>query len=140
MTKSEPIHVFVYGTLRPILATGEPRLLVEGLRNDGPAIVQGQLFDLGDYPGLVVGPGTVHGDLLVVDTVDQLVALDAYEECGPPNPLFIRERTTAQRTDGSRVAVWVYRYRLAVTDSKIIAGGDYARHMQRNSSYSSWLQ
>ncbi len=131
-----PCHVFVYGTLRPLLATGEPRLLVEALRNDGPAIVQGQLFDLGDYPGLIAGPGTVHGDLLVVDIADQLAALDAYEECGPPSPLFKRERTTAWRPDGSLLAVWVYRYCLSVVDAEPIAGGDYALHRQRASGCS----
>jgi Uncharacterized conserved protein len=50
---AEPRHVFVYGTLRPALATGEPRLLIEPLQPAGPATVQGLLYDLGDYPGLV---------------------------------------------------------------------------------------
>ena len=126
-----PRHVFVYGTLRPTLATGEPRLLIETLRDDGPATVEGQLFELGDYPGLVAGAGTVHGDLLAFDTAEQLTALDAYEECGPPSPLFKREQATARRPDGSRVSVWFYRYCRAVAAAKPIPEGDYALHRQR---------
>ena len=76
------------------------------------------------------------GDLLVVDIADQLAALDAYEECDPPSPLFKRERTTAWRPDGSLLAVWVYRYCLSVVDAEPIAGGDYALHRQRASGCS----
>jgi len=128
---AEPRHVFVYGTLRPLLATGEPQLLVETLQEDGPATVRGQLFDLGEYPGLIPGPGTVHGDLLAIAGDGQLAALDAYEECGPPHPLFRRELATALRPDGSSVAVWLYRYCRPVTGAWLIADGDYARHLHR---------
>lgn len=127
---AEPRHVFVYGTLRPVLASGEPRLLVEALQEAGPATVQGQLYDLGDYPGLVAGPGTVHGELLVIATAGELAALDAYEECGPPAPLFRREQTAAQRPDGTSLVVWVYRYCRQVVGAKLIPAGDYARYLR----------
>ena len=118
--------LFVYGTLRPALARGEPATLVQGLPCLGPATVRGTLHDLGDYPGLVAGEGLVHGDLLAVATADQLVALDAYEECGGPRPLFVRTRAAATRPDGSVVAAWVYLFARSVGTARPIAGGDYA--------------
>lgn len=126
---TEPTHVFVYGTLRPALASGEPRLLVAALRQAGPATIAGLLFDLGDYPGVVAGPGTVHGDLLAIDTADQLAALDAYEECSLAKPLFKREQTVAWLPAGTSLAVWVYRYCRSVATAKPIPTGDYARHV-----------
>lgn len=125
-----PNRVFVYGTLRPAVANGEPRLLVEGLRQDGPATVRGRIVDLGDYPGLVEGSGLVHGDLLVVEDAEQLAALDAYEECGPPSFLYRREVVTAERPNGDSLAVWVYRYCRVVNPAAEIAGGDYLKHIQ----------
>lgn len=126
-----PCHLFVYGTLRPSLAVGEPAQLIAGLGSAGPASIQGMLVDLGDYPGLVAGPGTVQGDLLVIETAAQLEPLDAYEECDPPAALFRREQTTAQRPDGSSLTVWAYRYCHPVTHHRVIDGGDYARHLHR---------
>lgn len=127
---AEPRHVFVYGTLRPALATGEPRLLIEPLLEAGSATIRGLLYDLGDYPGLVAGAGIVHGDLLAIANHGQLAALDGYEECAPPLPLFRRERAAAQLPDGTSLAVWVYRYCLPVGRAKPIPSGDYVRYLR----------
>jgi gamma-glutamylcyclotransferase (GGCT)/AIG2-like uncharacterized protein YtfP len=102
--------LFVYGTLRPSVATDEQRPLIEGLERLGEATVTGRLIDLGDYPGLVAGEELVRGELLAVHDPRQLAALDDYEECGGPDPLYRRERTRAHRDDGSSIEVWVYRY------------------------------
>lgn len=128
MTTNGIRHVFVYGTLRPALATAEPGMLIASLQQDGPATVSGQLFDLGEYPGLVDGPGSVQGDLLLVETTAQLTSLDAYEECDGPCPLYRREMTTACRPDGQRVTVWVYRYCRSLENAVPIPSGDYLRY------------
>ena len=128
MTTAAIHHVFVYGTLRPALAIGEPGMLIASLQQDGPATVRGQLFDLGDYPGLVDGHGIVHGDLLLVETTAHLTSLDAYEECDGPCPLYRRETTTACRPDGQRVTVWVYRYCRSLKNAVPIPSGDYLRY------------
>ena len=125
MTTNGIRHVFVYGTLRPALATGEPSMLIASLQQDGPATVRGQLFDLGDYPGLVDGPGSVYGDLLLVETTAHLTSLDAYEECDRACPLYRRETTTARRPDGQEVTAWVYRYCRSLKDAVLIPSGDY---------------
>lgn len=126
---TEPKHVFVYGTLRPTLATGEPRLLIEGLRQAGPATIRGRIVDLGEYPGLLEGSGVVHGDLLEIQTAAQLAALDAYEGCDPPRPLYRRAVVLAERPDGSQTPVWAYWYCQSVTTASPIPDGDYASYL-----------
>jgi gamma-glutamylcyclotransferase (GGCT)/AIG2-like uncharacterized protein YtfP len=119
--------LFVYGTLRPSLAAGESARLVHGLDLVGPATTPGVLVDLGDYPGLIGGDGIVHGDLLRIADPARLQALDAYEECGGPAPLFQRERTVVRLPDGTTMGAWVYRY-ARPSRGAVIAGGDYASH------------
>jgi gamma-glutamylcyclotransferase (GGCT)/AIG2-like uncharacterized protein YtfP len=125
----EPHLLFVYGTLRPALARGEPAGLVRSLACLGPATVRGALYDLGGYPGLVTGDGTVHGELLAVDSPAWLATLDAYEECSGSEPLYVRERMPAVRPDGSVIAAWGYRFVRPVAAARLIPGGDYAAYV-----------
>jgi gamma-glutamylcyclotransferase (GGCT)/AIG2-like uncharacterized protein YtfP len=126
-----PELLFVYGTLRPSLATGGHARLVHDLEVVGPATVPGVLLELGDYPGLVAGDGLVHGDLLRITDAARLPALDAYEECGGQEPLFRRERMVARLGDGTAFDAWGYRYARPQRAATIIDGGDYAAHVAR---------
>lgn len=125
----EPELLFVYGTLRPALASGGHGGLVRDLERAGDATLPGLLLDLGAYPGLVAGDGVVHGELLRITDPGRLAALDDYEDCGGTEPLFRRERATARRVDGTPVAVWVYRYARPAPHARPIASGDYAAHV-----------
>ena len=129
---NDPELLFVYGTLRPTLATGGHAQLVHDLEVLGPATVRGVLLDLGDYPGLVAGDGLVRGDLLRVVDPARLQALDDYEECRGPEPLFRRERLVARLFDGTAVDAWGYRYARPQLAARVIAGGDYAAHVARH--------
>lgn len=129
MGTAEPELLFVYGTLRPALATGPQGRLVRELEAVGVATVPGLLLDLGDYPGLVTGDGVVHGELLRIADPARLAALDAYEECGGAEPLFRRERATAWRADGTPITAWVYRYARPAAHARPITSGDYAAHV-----------
>lgn len=126
MTPNDPELLFVYGTLRPSLAVGEHSRLVHALEVVGTATVPGMLLDLGNYPGLVAGEGVVHGELLRVTDAATLLAFDAYEECGGPEPLFRRERMVASLGDGTVVRAWGYRYVRPPLGAPAITGGDYA--------------
>jgi len=121
-----PALLFVYGTLRPVLAHGRSGRLISGLRNGGTATAKGVLYDLGSHPGMVSGDGIVQGDLLEVVTAAQLAAFDAYEACGGPEPLYVRERTAVVQADGREVCAWVYLYARPITTARLIPGGDYA--------------
>ena len=80
-------HVFVYGTLR----RGEQRdinLLKPSPRWVGPASVEGVLYDLGSYPGLMLGSNQhpeqkmVRGEVYEIsDALEHL--LDEIEGVGP---------------------------------------------------------
>jgi gamma-glutamylcyclotransferase (GGCT)/AIG2-like uncharacterized protein YtfP len=118
--------LFVYGTLRPALARGEPEVLIRGLTCLGPATVRGSLYDLGSYPGFVAGDGLVHGELLIIDSPTRLAAIDAYEECDGPDPLYVREQVLATRPDASVVKAWTYRFLRSVIQSRHIPAGNYA--------------
>lgn len=125
--KTSPKHLFVYGTLRPALAYGESLHLITGLNLIGAATVPGQLYDLGEYPGLTNGKGLVHGDVLEIVNFDRLAAIDAYEECDREPPLFRREQTIATFSEGHLLPVWVYRYCQPITTSQLIPQGEYNR-------------
>jgi gamma-glutamylcyclotransferase (GGCT)/AIG2-like uncharacterized protein YtfP len=126
-----PEHLFVYGTLRPRLATGLVRELIAHFQPAGLATVRGLLYDLGSYPGLVPGGGIVHGDLLRVTDPGHLPLIDDYEECGGERPLYRREPITAHRVDGSRVSSWTYLYNGSVDGLMPLPGGDYAAYSAR---------
>ena len=121
-----PILLFVYGTLRPGLASAAAHALVHDLERAGAATMRGVLYDLGPYPAMLRGDGVVHGELLCVHDAARLRALDAYEECGGPAPLFERIEGIARRADGVHVAAAAYLYVGPLGDGAIIPGGDYA--------------
>lgn len=123
--------LFVYGTLRPTLAAGGHAHLVRDLEVVGLATVPGVLIDLGAYPGLIAGDGLVRGELLRIVDAARLQALDDYEECGGPEPLFRRERMVASLGDGTSVDAWGYRYARPPLGATVIAHGDYAAHVAR---------
>ncbi len=130
-----PQHLFVYGTLRPHLASNKVRQLLVGMKVVGPATVQGRLYDFGDFPGVTNGNGIVHGDLLRLSHTDQLDPLDDYEECHGLLPLFTRSNTNAQLSDGLRVPAWIYLFKQHLKSGIPILSGDYARHIQDRSNH-----
>ena len=77
-------HLFVYGSLLPRVAsrTGVAERLRLSAEGDylGDAHISGQLLNLGAYPGLIEGNGTVHGGVYLLRTPEETLAwLDAYE-------------------------------------------------------------
>jgi gamma-glutamylcyclotransferase (GGCT)/AIG2-like uncharacterized protein YtfP len=125
--------LFVYGTLREFVPTDAGERLRRQSRLVGLARVEGRLYDLGRYPGLVqrrCAGEWVIGELYRLRNPRlTLRALDLYE-CGPrPVPArFMREHAVAYLGPGARRRVWVYRFRGSVRAQRRIDGGDYARH------------
>ena len=126
--------LFVYGSLRPAVARGEPLRLVADLEQLGSASVPGDLYDLGDYPGMVAGGGRVWGDLLRVPDPERFDQLDDYEECGGRRPLFRRVQLIARRIDGSSCRAWVYLYAGSVADGRYLPEGDYVAFLNERPS------
>ncbi|TVQ73008.1 MAG: gamma-glutamylcyclotransferase [Chromatiaceae bacterium] len=120
-------RVFVYGTLLKGLcrhgALRKARFL-------GRAHTHGQLFDLGSYPGLKAGPGTVHGEVYEVDalTLSRLDRIEDYDPNRPTNSLYLRVHREATLQGGRRLQVQTYLYNRPARPTDLIAHGDYRAH------------
>ncbi|HSH44436.1 MAG TPA: gamma-glutamylcyclotransferase family protein [Longimicrobiales bacterium] len=93
-------HLFVYGSLRSGARTLGRELLAE-CELVGPATVRGTLYDVGDYPTLLLGGDDVVEGEVWRCPATLLRVLDRYE--GTVEGLF---RRAAVRADGH--ACWVY--------------------------------
>jgi gamma-glutamylcyclotransferase (GGCT)/AIG2-like uncharacterized protein YtfP len=123
--KTAMLPVFVYGLLRPGCAGFAELKLGERAIRIAPDRIAGRLYDLGDYPGVVLGgESIVVGELLLPRDSGVLADLDGYEQYDPVDPgssEYLRTRVT---TLGGREA-WVYAYRQEIGDRPVIAGGDW---------------
>jgi len=121
--------LFIYGTLMPGL-----RLEAEmhGAERLGPARVSGRLVDVGRYPGLLHGEGTVTGEVYRVSDA-QLARLDAVEEMVPGDRAasqYWRERVQVLVGPLAGQPVWTYVYNRPVDGLTPIAHGDYRRYIR----------
>jgi len=109
-------RLFVYGTLHPQHAPNEIADVVRRFKRLGEGTVHGRLYDLGDFPAMVLDQtaGKVNGEVFIIPTDSNALArLDAYEEYHPSDPkqsLFLRQKTTVDLADGTKPECWVYVY------------------------------
>lgn len=125
-----PDAVFVYGTL----LRGElraPLLDRHGAHAHAEAEVPGALVDLGEYPGLVAGPGRVRGELVRLgDPEAALAQLDEVEDFlgyGRDGSMYRRVVLRARRADGSTEIAWTYRYLGPPEEGRLLESGDWRR-------------
>jgi gamma-glutamylcyclotransferase (GGCT)/AIG2-like uncharacterized protein YtfP len=105
----------------------------------GPAIVAGQLFDLGPFPGArlveAAGPGVgsrrVIGELYQLQNPERdLGVLDRYEglQTSRPNAsLYRREFARVSTQNGNAVHAWIYCLNRRPAVARLIPSGDYRR-------------
>jgi gamma-glutamylcyclotransferase (GGCT)/AIG2-like uncharacterized protein YtfP len=106
--------VFVYGTLK----TGQINhvLLLPYIASVEAAEVDGALYDVGDFPALVVGAGQVQGEVVTVHSAklaDLLSVLDELENYHPDDPassMYIRRIVAARVRSGRVVSAHAYFY------------------------------
>jgi gamma-glutamylcyclotransferase (GGCT)/AIG2-like uncharacterized protein YtfP len=122
-------RLFVYGTLMSRVShpmgtrlRGEARLL-------GEATIEGRLYSLGCYPGLVEaveGQYTVHGEVYALSSpAMSLHWLDVYEGIVPGNPLspYVRVERAVRLASGKSCTAWVYLYRRSVRSRPEVLSG-----------------
>lgn len=134
-----PEFLFVYGTLLNKLDHPLHRILEQHAVFAGRARVTGSLYDLGEYPGLVIHPQNkirVWGEVYRFGHPHPLLAeLDAYEECGPAKMRsgeYRRRRIVARlMPGGGRVEAWTYVYQGSLRGATPIRSGDYLRCLKR---------
>lgn len=123
-----PNFLAVYGTLMQ----GQPGQRLAGIKDQltyvGPCKLTGSLYDLGEYPGLVPGPGEVMGQIFQLQDPNTLTLLDRYEGCipGEPSSLFVRRRI---ETIEYPAGYWVYLYNGSVGSRPPIQSGDWIGYL-----------
>lgn len=126
-------YLFVYGTLRSDCGAAQVDLIQQYFRLAGTGSVQGQLYKIDGYPGLVLSTNTEHavkGELYQL-TGDSTVfeQLDEYEGCTNQNPRpheYCRREVPIRLDQGGDVIAWVYLYNWPLQDRKPLEEGDYA--------------
>jgi len=117
--------VFVYGLLKRGFSLHHHMSLGVFI---GDATVSGLLYSLGQYPGLVEGTGSVHGEVFRFDDIAvALEVLDEVEQYDPLNPdgseylrVIMHTRLDAS---GDDVATWCYVYNKSIATSSLIKSG-----------------
>jgi putative glutamine amidotransferase len=128
---TQPIYLFVYGTLRPGHAPASVSPLVDRCSVVGAGETRGRIYDLGHYPGCVIDPAcdtVVHGCVLQVPDQQTLEKLDHYEGYNPSDvagSLFLRTRCDVALDDGRTLRAEVYVYNRDVARSRLIPSGRY---------------
>lgn len=127
--------LFVYGTL--MKGSGNPmakRLHAESTYI-GPGRIQGRLYLLGYYPGLVRAErrtDCVFGDVVKLpNPVRSLRWLDSYEGCAPGDPeprIYERVIMPVTLRSGETLEAWTYLYLGDAEPARRIAGGRFLKN------------
>lgn len=123
-------HLFVYGSL--MSSAGYP--MGERLRREaqllGEATIEGRLYRISWYPGLVAGHHAserVHGEVYALESpVRSLAWLDEYEGAVAGDPDagdYERVERPVRLATGEETTAWVYLYRKDVTGLSRVASG-----------------
>lgn len=115
----------VYGLLRKG-EVGFARFgLARAFEHVGSCVIPGRLFDLGDYPGLVAGEGSVIGELFRVTDMSLMSQLDAYEDYDASDENGSRYLRRDVSLIEPAVTAWVYLWNRSVEGCGPIASGDW---------------
>jgi gamma-glutamylcyclotransferase (GGCT)/AIG2-like uncharacterized protein YtfP len=127
-------RLFVYGTLRGDLSHEMSMALAQRASLLGEGAVQGQLFNLGTYPGLVLSDraqDVVKGEVYEI-APERLQAtlnlLDEYEGLGPLDPEpheYRREAVRVALSSGELVDAWAYVLNQTTQGLPRIPSGDF---------------
>ena len=130
--------VFVYGSLRPEFANPMSRWLSSHSTSLGMGWIEGFLYDLGDYPGLIMKghpPFTkVIGTVMRLKTkvVSRVLSrLDEYEHVqthASEEAEYFRKRVTVMMNGGTCQTAWVFIYMRSIEGLRRIESGDYVQY------------
>jgi len=129
-------YLFVYGTL-----LDEENEFAIYLKQNCSFYIKGKfkgrLYDLGEYPGAILGGtnGYVQGSIFELKDAEEVLArLDDYEGFGEdqeqPN-LFTREKVLVETNNG-QIECWTYLYNLSLNGFRIIESGDYVSYKRHS--------
>ncbi len=129
-------YLFVYGTLRKDAGHEMYHFLASHASFVGVAAVRGNLYSLGEYPGIVPCQDTVDlvkGELYEIGTdalEDTLDLLDDYEGIGQEDPLsheYRQELVPVILNDGCQMDAWTYVLNRSLEGLRRIHSGDFVK-------------
>jgi gamma-glutamylcyclotransferase (GGCT)/AIG2-like uncharacterized protein YtfP len=125
-------HLFVYGTLLSCVGHPMGKRLQREASLIGAASIQGRLYSLGRYPGLVESADAgdiVNGEAYALNSpASALEWLDAYEGIRPgkgEDDPYERVERPIRLDSGATLTAWVYLYRKSVRARPPIPGGHW---------------
>lgn len=122
------MKIFVYGTL--LKGMSRFGVLAES-QFLGHGCIRGQLYDLGDYPAIIEGSGTVYGELYEIDGEKrrELDRIEAYHPDDEEHSLYLRkEADITLLNDGAYESAYAYFYNRDPDGYEQILCGDYRRY------------
>lgn len=128
LPEGAPPRLFVYGSLRAGQSNPMAALLHAHARHLGPGTVQGRLYVVSWYSGMVAGEAAgdvVHGDVfeLAAETAKRVIAeMDAYE-----GDAFVRAPVEVAMEGETRFPAFAYLYAGGVAGLARVAHGDWLR-------------
>ncbi|MFC0184055.1 gamma-glutamylcyclotransferase [Pseudarcicella hirudinis] len=121
----------MYGTLRKDYGNELHKLIARNSEFIGMADFQGEMFNIGEYPGIVSsenGGSVVKGELYKLSNSVRLIRiLDEYEEYYPENEdesIFLR-KTINVKIDGKSQEAYGYLYNRPTEGLTRITSGDF---------------
>ncbi len=141
----KPEYLFVYGTLRWGIEGAMARKLHNQVSRIGPGRLTGILYDLGQYPGLYMGPEAnqpVLGDVFYLPDAQAVFSwLDAYEgQSDPPTPDDEYQRVLVEVMVGQQsVLAWTYLLQEVNDHYRTIASGDYLEYIRDRPAHQAFL-
>ena len=127
--------LFVYGTLRRGFNHPMARMLALRARYLEAARLNGRLYHLGRYPGVILShlpDEWVRGDLYELSGAPGLLArLDRYEGVlvgRRGRSEYRRVVATVHLDSGVKLRAWIYLYQLPVNRQKRLVSGDFTRY------------
>lgn len=139
-----PSHLFVYGSLMGSIQSKIARLLHENSDFLGVAKVQGRLYDLGSYPGLIIDENAalVEGHIFKLHHPAALLDyLDQYEGILPNNPdlnEYVRQLIPVDLS-GEMLQCWAYIYQLSIQNLPIISFPNYLDYLKEQPEHRKFL-
>ena len=128
----QPGFMFVYGLL---MQGFRLHSLLAGAQFLGRATTRGCLVSLGEYPGLLDGDGTVHGELYrftdIAAALKIVDPIEGFQDEDPEGSLYRRIARTVHFLDGDPRAetAWVYVFNQCSDGAPEIAHGDYREYL-----------
>lgn len=128
--------LFVYGTLLSGFTNTFRQLMESQTSFLSKGTIQGRLYDLGNYPGLVLSNepnAIVFGEVYQVHQESLIKELDLYENYrhNDASSLYLRSVQTIVLNDEQSVEAMVYTYNKSVDNAIRIIDGDYHTYLAK---------